>query len=216
MMMPPDMVLFDCDGVLVDSEALTMQVIRNSLDQHGLTLTHEALVEISLGGTLPGLADSARALGARLPPSWVEDTYREVFDVLAEGVEPINGIQAVLDALDAACVSYAVGSNGPHRKMAITLGRTGLLSRFEGRIYSREDVPLPKPAPDVYLKAAMDAGVHPSRCVVIEDSPSGARAGQAAGMYCLGFAAETPAERLRPVCDEVFHAMTELPEILRL
>ncbi len=210
------MVLFDCDGVLVDSETLTTQVLCNNLKRHGLTLRPSQFASLFLGGTIFGIAERARAMGARLPPSWAEDVYQEVFDVLADHVEPIRGIHAVLDALDAAGIGYAIGSNGPHRKMEITLGRTGLMPRFKGRVYSREDVPHPKPAPDVYLKAAADADVPPSRCCVIEDSPSGARAGQVAGMYCLGFAAETPVARLQPVCDDVFHKMAELPEILGL
>lgn len=212
--MPPDMVLFDCDGVVVDSEALTARALCANLNRHGLAITQPELVDLFLGGTMPGLAEQARAMGADLPETWVADTYNALFDVLAAEVEAIAGISHVLDRLDAAGIPFAIGSNGPHRKMEITLGRTGLIERFQGRIYSREDVPNPKPAPDVYLKAAADAGIAPDRCVVIEDSPSGARAGVAAGMLCFGFAGETPAERLTPICDRVFASMRELPDLL--
>lgn len=212
--MPPDMVLFDCDGVLVDSERLTADVLIANLSRHGLDLSHTHLSELFLGGTIMGIAESARGLGATLPTSWIDDVYEEIFAVLGAEVEAIDGIWLVLDALERAGIPIAVGSNGPHRKMDITLSRTGLIEPFKGRVYSREDVVTPKPAPDVYLKAAHDAGIDPSRCVVIEDSPSGAQAAKAAGMYCLGFAAETSAERLTPICDQLFDRMSALPALL--
>ncbi|QJF50012.1 HAD family hydrolase [Roseobacter ponti] len=211
---PPDMVLFDCDGVLVDSEPLSGAVLVENLSRHGLDLGPDQVTGLFLGGTLAGVMQKAREMGADLPDSWLNDTYQEIFTVLGEQVELIPGVSMVLDRLDAAGVLYAVGSNGPHRKMEISLRRTGLRSRLQGRIYSREDVAKPKPAPDVYLKASADAGVPPARCVVVEDSASGARAGQAAGMYVMGFAADTPAEHLLPHCDRIFTAMSELPELL--
>ena len=214
--MPPAMVLFDCDGVLVDSEPLTADVLVANLARHGLPLTHAQLSQMFLGGTMMGVEAQARKMGADLPLSWLEDTYQEVFDALGAAVEPVAGIFEVLDALDAATIPYAVGSNGPHRKMDVTLTRTGLSPCFVGRIYSREDVPNPKPAPDVYLKAALDAGVAPSACVVVEDSANGARAAKAAGMHCFGFAADTAPERLAPVVDTLFYAMEELPGLLAL
>jgi HAD superfamily hydrolase (TIGR01509 family) len=165
---------------------------------------------------MPGLAASARQMGADLPQGWVADAYEEVFASLGAEVRAIEGIEAVLDALDARGIPYAIGSNGPHRKMEITLGRTGLLERFQGRVHSREDVPNPKPAPDVYLHAARQAGVATGACVVVEDSPNGARAAVAAGMACFGFAAETPADRLAPLCDPVFDRMQDLPRLLGL
>ena len=216
MNIPPDMVLFDCDGVLVDSETLTADVLRENLAHHGLQVSRHQLNTLFLGGTIMGLADTARQMGAKLPASWIDDIYEEIFEVLGEQVEAIDGIWQVLDALDEAGIAYAVGSNGPHKKMQVTLGRTGLIERFHGRVYSREDVVAPKPAPDVYLKAAGDAGIPPARCVVIEDSPAGARAGVAAGMLCYGFVAETPAARLEPICDRVFARMSDLPAHLGL
>lgn len=216
MKMPPEMVLFDCDGVLVDSETLTVDVLCDNLGRHGLDVTHAQLSDLFLGGTIMGIAETAGKMGADLPDSWVDDIYEEIFAVLGAEVEAINGIWQVLDALDNAGIVYAVGSNGPHRKMDITLGRTGLIERVRGRVYSREDVPAPKPAPDVYLKAASDAGVAPERCIVIEDSPSGARAGKAAGMTCFGFTEETAAARLEPICDRLFERMQDLPGLLGL
>jgi HAD superfamily hydrolase (TIGR01509 family) len=210
------MVLFDCDGVLVDSETLTAEVLMANLRRHGLDLTRADMNDLFLGGTMMRLAETARSMGAGLPSDWVDRAYEEVFAVLGDQVEAIDGVPFVLDALDAAGLVYAVGSNGPHRKMEITLGRTGLIDRLRGRVYSREDVDMPKPAPDLYLRAASDAGVPPERCIVIEDSPSGARAAKAAGMVCFGYIAETDATRLEPICDLLFDRMTELPKLLGL
>lgn len=216
MKMPPELVLFDCDGVLVDSETLTANVLCDNLTSHGLKMTREDFANFFLGGTMMGVAEQARAMGAQLPDTWIDDTYEEMFATLAASVEVITGAPQVLDQLDAAGIRYAVCSNGPHRKMDITLARTGLDKRLQGRIYSREDVAAPKPAPDLYLKAAADAGIPASRCVVIEDSPAGARAGVAAGMCVLGFAAETPAARLQPVSHAIFYGMSDLPALLGL
>lgn len=210
------MVLFDCDGVLVDSEALTADVLCANLARHGLPVSRAQLDEFFLGGTVMGVERKAREMGAALPPNWIEEIYAEIFDVLDRKVEPVTGVVEVLDALDANGILYAVGSNGPHRKMEITLSRTGLAKRFAGRVVSREDVAQPKPAPDVYLRAAALAGVDSAACVVIEDSPTGARAAQAAGMVCFGYAAVTDSARLAPLCDAVFGDMAELLALLKL
>lgn len=209
-----DLVIFDCDGVLVDSEPITNRLMRDNLAGYGLEMTLDQVMESFIGGTMQGVKDKAVAMGAPLPATWMDDFYAEMFAGLAEEVEVIHGVPAMLDALDAGGVPYAVGSNGPHAKMKITLARTGLMQRLQGRVYSREDVAQPKPAPDVYLKAAAKAGIAPERCAVIEDSPSGARAGKAAGMTTFGFCAEMPRARLEPICDVLFSDMSELPGML--
>lgn len=216
MTLPPDLVIFDCDGVLVDSEPLTNVVIRDSLARHGLDLSLQEILRTFVGGTMAGVMQEARAMGAQLPDDWVGRIYEEMFAVLAQEVERIPEIDTVLDALDQAGIPYAVGSNGPHRKMEITLARTGLMGRLKGRIYSREDVAHPKPAPDLYLHAAAQAGVAPQRALVIEDSPTGARAAQAAGIRCFGYVAETDPARMTPLCEAVFDRMQVLPGLLGL
>ena len=216
MHMPPDLVLFDCDGVLVDSEPLTSLVIQSSLARYGLDVSLDHIDTYFVGGTMMGVRDTALSKGARLPETWLDDIYTEMFDKLAAEVEPVPGIVAVLDALDAAGIPYAVGSNGPHRKMQITLRRCGLYDRLAGRIVSREDVPNPKPAPDVYLTAAAAIGIDPVRAVVVEDSPNGATAGKAAGCLTFGFTAHTKPARLEPICDRIFDDMADLPGMLGL
>lgn len=216
MQMPPDMVIFDCDGVIVDSESITDRVMQASFKRYGLELATDEIVRLFVGGTMQGAMDNAIKLGAALPSDWLDLIYPEIFDALEQEVKPIPDVITVLNMLDAASIPYAIGSNGPHAKMEVTLTRTGLKERFKGRIYSREDVPNAKPAPDVYLHAAKQAGIAPERCVVIEDSASGAKAGVAAGMRTYGFYGETPRERLAPICDELFGDMKELPKLLGL
>lgn len=215
-MVPPKLVIFDCDGVLVDSEPLSNQVIRDSLARYGLDLSLSDVMDRFVGGTIMGDMELARELGADLPDDWVAQIDGEVFSVLGEKVEIIPGVDLVLNALDAAGIGYAVGSNGPMCKMDITLGRTGLWRRFEGRIFSAHDCTAPKPAPDVYLRAANAADIDPADCVVIEDSATGARAAKAAQMRCFGFYAETSREKLHPHCDATFAAMGELSVLLGL
>lgn len=216
MILPPDLVIFDCDGVLVDSEPVTNLVLRDSLAMHGLHLQLSDVIDLFVGGTIASACAQARERGAQLPDTWVDDIYAEMFAALSENCPIIEGVVPLLDALDSHGIPVAVGSNGPHAKMRITLTKTGLWDRFEGRIVSREDVSNPKPAPDVYLKAAAGNHVSPARCVVIEDSSTGARAAKAAGMACFGFDPAGDSERLPEICDAVFNKMTDLPLLLGL
>lgn len=214
MQMPPVLVIFDCDGVLVDSEGVTNRVIQRNLAEYGLALTSQQIVDLFVGGTMPGVMELARSKGAALPDGWLDEIYGAIFAALEADCTLIDGADQVLDALDGAGVPYAVGSNGPHAKMQVTLAKTGLLPRLAGRIVSREDVARPKPAPDVYLHAAALFGVAPERCAVIEDSASGARAAQAAGMACFGYTGSFPAETLAPFCVQTFDEMRALPGLL--
>ncbi len=216
MQLPPDLVIFDCDGVLVDSERVTNAVLQGNLARYGLDLDVAQIVGLFVGGTMPGVMQTAREMGADLPEGWLHEIYREMFAALGARCEVVDGVLPVLEALDVAGNAYAVGSNGPHAKMQITLTKTGLMPRVAGRVVSREDVAHPKPAPDVYLHAAALCGVTPARCVVIEDSPSGARAAVAAGMTCFGYTASFPAAKLAPQCVATFNHMADLPGLLGL
>lgn len=212
----PDLVLFDCDGVLVDSEHITNRVLRDDLAQHGLNIPEAQIEALFVGGTMAGVMRTACKMGAALPDDWLDRIYDRVFSALGDQCMPIPGIERVLDALDAAGVPYAVGSNGPVAKMDVTLRCTGLWSRFEGRVYSAHDCAASKPAPDVYLKAAADVGIVPARCAVIEDSATGARAGVAAGMPVFGFARGEARDKLAPHCTALFDDMGQLAGLLGL
>jgi HAD superfamily hydrolase (TIGR01509 family) len=215
----PEAVLFDCDGVVVDSEGPTFALFLQDLAAHGLPMSLERFEAEFLGGTVEMVAARARAAGARLPEDWVADFYRRMYAMLAEGVSLVEGVTGVLDRLDRAGIPYAMGSNGSLEKMEITLGQHGLLGRFRA-VLSGQGMGAPKPAPDVYLAAARACGARPEACVVIEDSASGARAGLAAGMRVLGFAAHGPdtvtARQLTALGVPVFRRMADVPELLGL
>ena len=129
-------VIFDCDGVLVDSEPITNDILHENLNANGLTIAHDQIEDMFVGGTIAGVGETAREMGARLPDDWVSQIYDAIYARLREGTPPIAGVQAVLDALDARNIPYAVGSNGSLEKMEITLGQNGLWHRFEGRMFS--------------------------------------------------------------------------------
>lgn len=215
-MTPPKAVIFDCDGVIIDSEAPTFELMQADLAAHGLHLTVQQIETKWIGGTVENVAEGARAEGAMLPPDWVEDFYHRLYQRLAQDIPLIPGILGVLDALDAAGIPYAVGSNGTLAKMDITLGGQGLLPRFHGHVYSGQALGRPKPAPDLYLHAAAALGVAPADCVVIEDSPPGARAARAAGMRCFGYAAHGANPRLAAEGAVLFATMDDLPGLLGL
>lgn len=209
-------VLFDCDGVLVDSEPITQSVLADDLSRHGLQVAPSDVAALFTGGTMAGLMQTAREMGAALPDDWVDRINATLFTQLEAQCEIIPGVSALLDLLDAAGIGYATCSNGPTAKMEVTLGCCGLWGRFEGRVFTSHDCAAAKPAPDVYLKAASLAGIDPAECAVIEDSATGARAGEAAGMRVFGYCAETNAGKLRPHCADVFEDMVDLPELLGL
>jgi HAD superfamily hydrolase (TIGR01509 family) len=187
-MNPPKLIIFDCDGVLVDSEPPTLALLRDDLELYGLSLSLEQVDEDYMGVAMVDIAQKARAHGAALPDDWVPGIYVKMFEQLRKGVPLIAGIESALDALDAAGIPYAVGSNGPMAKMDITLGaHPAFLARLEGRIFSAHDCTAGKPDPELFLKAAAFMGVDPKDCVVVDDSVSGATAGVRAGMRTLGF-----------------------------
>lgn len=194
---PFDLVIFDCDGVLVDSERIANREFAALLREIGLDLTLAEMVETFVGNTMPRCVEIITERLGTAPPDDLLDRYHAMIRVaLAREVQPVEGIPSLLDALDDAGVPYAVASNGEHAKMQTTLGATGLAARFEGRRYSASDVARPKPAPDLFLHAAGQAGVAPARCVVIEDSPLGVQGARAAGMTVIGYADLMPPSRL--------------------
>ena len=211
-----DLVIFDCDGVLVDSEPIAHRLLVRALDEAGLSGAREHDYAAFLGGKLTQIRSAIEQRFSRtLPADWVERIYEQQFAAFRRELEKIDGVDTVLDALDAASVPYCVGSNGPPEKMEVTLGLTGLAPRFTGRVFSADHVGVPKPAPDLYLHCADRMRAHPARCAVIEDSPRGATAGVAAGMTVYGFAAASDAGALRRAgCRAVFDTMADLVGLL--
>lgn len=213
-MMTPKAVIFDCDGVVVDSEPMLFDLLAADLAQHGLPMQVETLHHTFLGMTLQGLRDKANAMGASLPADWCDDFYARLYERLKLGTPLVPGVLSVLDALDAAGIPYAMGSNGSAEKMQITLGQHGLIPRFKG-LFSGQTLGKPKPAPDVYLMAAASMRIAPADCVVIEDSATGARAASNAGMRCFGYAPHG-GEALQAEGAVLFSDMKDLPTFLGL
>jgi len=208
------LVIFDCDGVLVDSERISNRVFCSMLNDLGLSVTLEDMFQHFVGLSMPQCVELVTEMLGSPPPLDFVETLRERTEVaLRAQVAPMPGVAEVLDVIR---VPFCVASSGNHEKIRLTLGATGLLEKFGNRIYSVADVERPKPAPDIFLYAARQMAVDPDNCVVIEDTPTGVRAGVAAGMHVLGFCANTPEHRLKEAgAHAVFSDMRVLPELLQ-
>ncbi|MGH2849408.1 MAG: HAD family hydrolase [Solirubrobacteraceae bacterium] len=207
------LVIFDSDGVLIDSERLAIAVDVVVLRELGWPLSEAEVVERFVGRSDRDTREAIEAhLRRALPIDWeaqMQVRYRQLFD--AELV-PVDG---VVDALDAITLPTCVASSGTHEYLRYALGLTGLYARFAGRIFSVEDVVNGKPAPDIFLHAAERMGIAPASCVVVEDSRSGVEAARAAGMRTLAFAGGcSPAALLEGPNTTVFEDMRELPGLV--
>jgi HAD superfamily hydrolase (TIGR01509 family) len=189
-----DLVIFDCDGVLVDSELITNRIFGEMLNELGIALSLEEIYERFVGRSTPYcLQVVAGLLGREIPDRVIEDYQARSAAALKSDLKAVPGIESVLAEVAAP---YCVASSGTHAKMQITLGTTGLLPKFQGRMFSVTEVARSKPFPDVFLHAANQSGVAASACAVIEDTPTGVQAGVAAGMTVFGYCALTPRHRL--------------------
>ncbi len=207
-----DLVIFDCDGVLVDSERLAVRTEAEILSELGWPLTEADIVERFVGRSAAYMRQEIeRQLGRSV--DWdaeFEPRYREVFE------RELVVVPGILETLDEITIPTCVASSGSHEKMRFTLGKTGLFDRFDGRIFSVDQVAHGKPAPDIFLFAAENMGAAPDRCAVVEDSASGVNAGLAAGMAVFAFAGGvTGAELLSIDGAVIFENMRDLPARLQ-
>jgi HAD superfamily hydrolase (TIGR01509 family) len=212
----PDLVIFDCDGVLVDSERLTVDVEARLLTELGWPHTAQQVVERWMGrASAYQLGEVEARLGREAMLAFDARSSQEIREAFESDLRAVEGIEQLVERLHAAGISTCVASSGTHEKMRHTLGLTGLYETFEGRIFSATEVTHGKPAPDLFLHAARQMGVEPTRCVVVEDSVYGVRAALAAGMTAYGFAGGlTPSEALAAEGAVVFHEMAELVDVL--
>ena len=212
-MRPLELVIFDCDGVLVDSERIAIRIDVIAIANLGLEVTEAEVVERFVGRTEESMRQELEAqLGRPLPPDWDADFGSLYREALEAELQPVDGI---VEALDAIALPTCVASSGSHEKMRFTLAKTGLWDRFEGRIFSASEVELGKPAPDLFLHTAERMGADPGACAVVEDSRYGVEAARAAGMRAFGYAGGvTPAARLEGPGTVVFEDMRELPRLL--
>jgi HAD superfamily hydrolase (TIGR01509 family) len=214
-MRPWDLAIFDCDGVLVDSEPISNRIFTEMLNEIGLRTTHEETMRDFVGRSMAScMAIVAERLGRPAPDEFVATMQARTFAAFRDGLHAVPHVGAALDALDAAGIPTCVASSGEHEKMRTTLGITGLLPRVDGRLFSATEVPRGKPHPDLFLHAARRMGAEPSRCAVVEDSPVGVRAAVAAGMTVLGFATRGQGDALAAAGAVVFDDMRALPRLL--
>jgi len=178
-------VIFDCDGTLVDSETLGNEVLVECVGEHGLLLTvEEALTHFTGRKMADCVAELEQRLGKALPADFVPDLRARMARTFRERLRPIDGALSVLQRLR---VPYCVASSGPREKIELSLGLTGMLGYFHGRVFSSYEHGSWKPDPGLFLHAAAVLGIAPSRCAVVEDSPPGLQAGLAAGMIVFAF-----------------------------
>ena len=210
-----DLVVFDCDGVLVDSERLSIRLDAELLSDLGWELTEDEIVERWVGRTEAAMkAEIEAQLGRDIGAEWDAFSARYV-QAFAEELEPVDGIREAVDAVQAAGYATCVASSGGLDKIRRNLAKTGLLDRFDGRLFSADDVEHGKPAPDLFLHAAAVMGVAPARTAVIEDSAHGVAAGLAAGMTVFAYTGGvTPAARLTGPGVAPFDDMRALPALL--
>lgn len=211
-----DLVIFDCDGVLIDSEVIANQVEVDALKQLGLDIEMEEYLDLALGRTNDEVEQQlACVYGIELPEDYWHNVEQRQTEQFQTKLGPIPGIHRALDQLT---LPYCVASSSGIRRLELTLSAAGLLDRVKQRLFGRECVVRGKPEPDIFLYAAAQMGIDPSKCLVIEDSLHGVHAGNAAGMRVWGFCGGkhySPGRRgLLETCHVgcVFDDMESLPE----
>ena len=216
-----DAVLFDCDGVLVDSEGITNGVLREMLGELGWQLAREECMRIFLGKAVKDEKDLIEAkTGKPLTEEWFVRFRERRNEGLLAAVQPIRNAVPAVEAISARFAGRIACCSGADRwKVEMQLAKCGLLPFFEGRIYSGHEMPRSKPAPDVYLAAMEPLGVVADRCVVIEDTVTGVTAGMAAGATVFGYSPpeaghDAPAALRAAGASTIFTDMAQLPKLL--
>lgn len=205
-----ELIVFDNDGVLVDSESLASTILAELLTSYGQPTTTAQAIDRHLGTSLGRVRAIVEACGVVVPDDFETDYHAQLFAAFDAGLRAVDGVIEVVAGLAWPC---CVASSGSPERIRRALGLVGLLEYFEGRIFSAEDVNRAKPAPDLFLHAAAALGADPRRCAVIEDSPLGVEAANAAGMTVFGYAGLTSQERLGAAA-VVLSSMEELPGLL--
>lgn len=209
------LVIFDCDGVLVDSEPIAARLTAESVSELGWPMTPEMAKAEFLGDTFHNIIRRVEEkLGAKVPADWPARSQQRLFAALEHDLTPVVGVRSAIDQLLASGATLAVASQGAHAKMQITLRVTGLLPFFEGRIFSAYDVARPKPFPDLFLHAASSLGFAPAQTVVVEDSTRGVKAAIAAGMRILGYTASVGRDAIVAAGAEPVDDLAQVPALL--
>jgi len=205
-------IIFDCDGVLVDSERVANHLLAEMVQPYGVEMTGEEATARFTGSNMAAVLAVINEKADRPLPDDFASLYREKMHAAFEtDLLPIEG---VADALEAIPNPKCVASSGPIAKMDVTLSVTDLKKHFEGRIFSSYEIDSWKPEPDLFLHAAKEMGFRPADCIVVEDSPLGVRAGVAAGMRVLCYCEGDGGEAMRKLGATVFQSMTDLPPLI--
>lgn len=208
-------IIFDCDGVLVQSERLVSDIERVLLARWGWELNAEEIRSHFKGKSFANIAEIVRKnVGDRLPNDWMYHWAMETANGFRKRLQLVPGVRELIEQVLSRELPCCVASQSPLARVELSIGVCDLERYFEGRVFSSSMVPRPKPAPDLFLFAAKQLGVQPEDCTVIEDSPSGVRAAVAAGMRVFGYAADEDQERLAEAGAEVFFEMSEVPRLM--
>lgn len=193
-----EVVVFDHDGVLVDSEIIAMDILAQMVTAHGIPTTTDQAINQFLGTSIDAVIDHVRTVDAQVDADVFIDRFNtDLFDGFRDRLVPIPGMHELLQGLRNRNIPVVVASSGSQERVALGLSCSDLAQHFTtDRITTRDDVRRGKPAPDIFLTAAVKEGIDPSRCIVIEDSPHGVEAAHRAGMRVIGLAHRTPAHRL--------------------
>jgi HAD superfamily hydrolase (TIGR01509 family) len=213
-----DAVLFDCDGVLVDSEAITCGVLRDMLEERGWALTLQQCMDIFVGSAVTDKRSDIEArTGLPLTHDWLLSFRDRRNTALVADIQAIPNIHEAVKALHQATAGRIACASGADRfKVEMMLKQVGLADYFAGNIFSGHEMPRSKPHPDVYLAAAAHLGVDPTRCAVVEDTLTGLAAGIAAGATVFAYAPFGDGQALRDAgASEVFADMADLPGLMR-
>ena len=193
-----DVVVFDHDGVLVDSEILAMEILADMASAHGAPTTVQQAVDTFLGTSIDHVLEYIRLQGGQIDDAVFIETFHDtLFTAFRDRLQPVPGMGSLLDQLQAHQLVNVVASSGTSQRVELGLECSGLAPYFDSsRITTRDHVSRGKPAPDIFLAAAVKAATDPARCIVIEDSPHGITAARRAGMRVIGLSHRTPAQRL--------------------
>ncbi len=214
--LPLRLVIFDCDGVLVDSEGPSNRLVAQEVTALGLPMTTEESCALFVGRRLSDIpAVIEPKLGHPVPDGWVDGLRDRLIALLAAEVAAMPGAHDALRATTALGLPYRIASNSSHEEMAAKFERVAMVELVAGRLHSARDVARGKPAPDVFLHAAAAEGIPPGACLVVEDSVPGAQAARAAGMACIGLAPHGDDPALRATGAVLIRSLAELPALLR-
>jgi HAD superfamily hydrolase (TIGR01509 family) len=209
------LVIFDCDGVLVDSEPIAARLTAEAVSELGWAMSAADAKAEFLGDTHANIVRRVeQRIGRPVPSDWPARSQARLIEALEREVQAVQGVRSAIDALTNAGVTLAVASQGSHEKMSVTLRVGGLLPFFAGNIFSASQVAHPKPAPDLFLLASSSLGFAPADSVVVEDSTRGVKAAVAAGMRVFGYTASVGREAIVSAGGEPVDDLAGLPRLL--